>query len=83
MAWEIPSDSMACASVGYDIYLLVIFILKHITIQTVTTSLAINASVNAISLASTALDIVKGLFSLDFWTIGHGVGEILYYLFKD
>ena len=81
MMWELPNDTMACTSFGFDIYKLVIFIIKHITIQTVTTSLAINASVNAIALASAALNTIKGFFQFDFWAMGHGGGEILYLLF--
>ena len=32
MVWEVPSDGLACTALGYDIYKLVIFIIKHITI---------------------------------------------------
>ena len=41
---EIPAAGVACTSVGLDIFALVMFIIKHITIQTVTSSLAINAT---------------------------------------
>ena len=83
LAIEVPSAMVACTNVGLDIANLVFFIIKHITIQTVTTSLAINASTNAISLAGTALSFVTSLFSFNFFGIGHAIGEILFYLFKD
>ena len=41
---EMPAAAVACTSVGMDIFTLVMFIIKHITIQTVTSSLAINAT---------------------------------------
>ena len=41
---EMPAAAVACTNVGLDIFTLVMFIIKHITIQTVTSSLAINAT---------------------------------------
>ena len=80
---EVPSSMVACTNFGLDITNLVFFIIKHITIQTVTSSLAINATTNAISLAMTAVSLIKDMFTLNFFGVGHGVGEILFYLFKD
>ena len=83
MVTEVPAMGVSCTAVGLDIAALVIFIVKHITIQTVTVSLALNASQNALGLAATAMSMVKDLVTFNFWGIGHGVGEILFYLFKD
>ena len=83
MVTEVPSMGIACTAFGLDITSLVLFIIKHITIQTVTVSLGLNAAQNSLSLAATALTMVKDLFTFNFWGIGHGIGEILFYLFKD
>ena len=80
---EIPAATVACTSVGLDIFALVMFIIKHITIQTVTSSLAINATSNAVGLASEAFSLMTSAFSLNFFGVGHAIGEILFYLFKD
>ena len=78
-----PSEGVGCVNVGLDIFALVMFIIKHITIQTVTVSLGLNAAQNSMSLAATAMGAVKDMFTLNFFGIGHAVGEILFYLFKD
>ena len=78
---DAPKEFMACAKVGADIGAFVAWILKHITIQTITTSLATNAIQHVTGLIADVGSLMTSVFKLDFYTIGYDISEILWYLF--
>ena len=78
---EAPKEFMACTSVGVDLGLFIAWLVKHITIQTVTTSLATNALAHVMGLITDAGSILSSLMSFDFYTLGFDIGEILWLLF--
>ena len=78
---DAPQDLMACAAVGKDIGFFVSWILKHLTIQTITTSLATNALSHVTGLIADVGSLLTSIFKFDFYTIGYDIAEILWYLF--
>ena len=78
---DAPKDFMACAGVGKDIGFFVTWIIKHISIQTITTSLATNSIQHITGLIGDASSLLTSVFKLDFYTMGYDITEILWYLF--
>ena len=77
-----PADIKACSDIVQMGSQSVNWIIKHISLTTLTTGLIANLVANILTIATDGMDITSALFAKDYYRLGKDGGEIFMMLFN-
>ena len=78
---EAPDDIRECEQIGTEIAEFIAWIVKHISLATVTTGLLTNLLMHCMDLFTDTWGMFSGVFQHDYYKVGKSIGHIVFSLF--